>query len=212
MPELIYNTGEEQDIPIPEGVTIPIHLIGDSHIHMLSYTLPKVFAFHGFVSHTAWAIGKGEDGNYIRGILPLIPEGDRVLIIFGELDCRHYVPRLAKERNETIESVISSIMDLYTNNTLRLLHSRYKVCAAGPYVCPEDLSHVNPWEEILEAKLLFNDKLKRFCGEQGILYIPIIEEVIKKEWHKQPQGTYFNDSSHLGPSIIPFILRELVGF
>lgn len=215
----LFHHGAPINFKIPEGVTGPIHCLGDSHINLLTEVFPQIFESTRYSSISAYAVGSRKENEYVTDSLSRIPNGAKVLCCFGEIDCRHYVPKFSREQNRTVVDIVTEIVERYTVNFLGLLQQKYRVIAQGPHVCPDDHKHTcvsygaevpvwsNSFDQILEAKTLFNKLLKEFCDAEGILFIPMFYRGREYKWDELPVGTYFNDSSHLGPCAIPVILE-----
>ena len=217
---MIYR-GTPIPFPIPEGVSGPIYCLGDSHINILSAACPEIFISLRSMSIAAYSLQNGErNEEYISPLLTDLIEGGKILCCFGEIDCRHYIPKNAREQSKTIESLVSMVTQKYTNNFLATLQRKYRLIILGPYICPNDHNHyayegadkivwVNPYEQILEAKVIFNTLLREFCEDVGICFVPIQEVSYENSWDILPEGTYFGDSSHLGACMVPIIFNAI---
>ena len=198
-----------------------IYVIGDSHVRVLHERCPEIFKSSQtdlveavFESKTAYAIGTEGHDYYLNEKLKNIPDGSYVLLSFGEIDCRHYVPLKAKELNTTIENRVDEVIERYTTNCVRLLKEKFRVIILGAYTCPEDRIHKNSFEDILEAKMLYNNKLKKYCESEGMCFVPIFRKVLEEKWDEKEHGMGhpFNDTSHLGECMTPIILEAIDGF
>lgn len=214
----MFYKGSPIKFEVPEGVQLPIYVIGDSHVRVLPECAPDIFSNsqadinNVFESKTAYAIGNEGHNLYLKGCLRIIPDGALALISFGEIDCRHYVPVRAIENKTSIEEEVDKVIKSYTENCVRLLKEKFKIIMLGAYVCPEDHNHSNLFIDIFKAKTLFNQKIKKYCKDNNILFIPIFWKALEENWDEQEQGTYFNDSSHLGPCMVPEILKPIPDF
>lgn len=212
----MFNRGEVIQFNIPEGVQLPIYVIGDSHVRILPEVAPYIFKRSTDIedvidSKSAYAVGtKGHDV-YLNESIKVIPDGSQVLLSFGEIDCRHYVYPKSQQRGITIEEMVDEIIERYSKNCVRLLKEKFKVAILGAYICPDDHNHENPYYKIFEAKVLFNQKISKYCEDNGLVYVPIFKKSLEQEWDKceLEYPNYFNDSSHLGPCMIPIILESL---
>ena len=217
--EWLFNKGKIIGFDIPEGVQLPIFVIGDSHVRVLPEVAPDIFCRSTDIedvidSKSAYAVGtKGHDV-YLNESIRVIPDGSQVLLSFGEIDCRHYVYPKSQERNITIEQMVDEIIARYTVNCIRLLKEKFKVAILGSYMCPDDVNHENPYLKIFEAKILFNQKIKQYCEDNNMVYVPIFKKSLEEQWHKfeGEYPHYFNDSSHLGPCMIPEILNAIASY
>jgi hypothetical protein len=216
--EWMFFKGKTISFPIPEGAITPIYVIGDSHVRVLPQACPNIFKGSGadiadvFESKSAYAVGTVNHDTYLKECLRLIPDGSNALLSFGEIDCRHYSPKKAIENNTSIEHEVDEVINRYTSNCVRLLKEKFRVMILGPYICPEDHTHANKFKDIVRAKTYFNSRIAEYCDENGILYIPIFHKSLWEKWDEQRISTYFNDSSHLGPCMVPIILEAMKGF
>ncbi len=216
--EWMFFKGNTIHFQIPEGVKTPVYVIGDSHVLVLHQACPDIFRSSKtdiadvYNSKSAFAVGTVNHDTYLKEALQLIPTGEQALLSFGEIDCRHYIPKVAIEQNRTIEDCVNEVINRYTSNCVRLLKDKFRVMILGPYVCPEDHAHVNKFEDIVKAKLYYNEKIGEYCEENGILYIPVFQKSLSEKWDEKPYPSYFNDSSHLGPCMVPTILDAMKDF
>lgn len=214
----LFYRGNVIHFNIPDGIKPEIFVIGDSHVLILHKACPDIFKSSKtdiadvFNSKSAFAVGTVSHDTYLKEQLQALPTGSQALLSFGEIDCRHYIPKIALDNNRTIEDCVDEVIQRYTSNCVRLLKEKFRVMILGPYICPEDMIHANLYSDIIQAKRIFNDKIKAYCEEHGLLFIPIFEVSMNAGWHRKPQATYFNDSSHLGPCMVPTILNSMVGF
>lgn len=213
--ELFYK-GEPIHFNIPKGVIAPIYVISDSHGRVLIDAAPYLFKSSQTdvedvsISKTAYAIGEETTRYYLNKSLENIPKGAQVILSFGEIDCRHHVPKWAKIKDKTIEEIVDEVIERYTTKCVEVLMERFKVIIIGAYVCPNDHNHEeNSYEDIYQAKKLFNEKIEQYCIYNNLIYIPIYKVGLEQGWDIAPIGDYFSDSSHLNACMIPVILETL---
>ncbi len=212
--EWMFNKGNIIHFPIPENISLPIYLIGDSHVRVLGEVAPYIFKSsqtdieNVFISKSAYAIGEEK---YLHDAIKNIPEGSNVLLSFGEIDCRHYVPKRAKENGRSIQFETNKVFTRFVTNTVRVLSERFKVTIMSVYCCPDDHDHENDFDHIYIAKEHFNSLMREFCEINNICYVPLFDVVIDNNWDilKHDYPHYFNDSSHLGGCMIPYILNSI---
>lgn len=201
------------EITIPKEITGPIYVAGDSTVRILFETLPDIFVNAGNSSITAYSLGKESEHASDN-----TPEGSTLLFLFGEIDGRHYIPMVAKEKKISVEAATREVVHNY-NAFLLERKEKYKLIVLGPYVTHQDIEYKkyvqpadpcyhNTFEEIREAKRTLNEQLQRFCEEQDILFIPLFYISMRNRWHEFPEE-YFQDLGHLGPIVVPFILDNL---
>ncbi len=214
--EWMFFKGKKIDFPIPEGIQTPIYVIGDSHVRVLPEVAPYLFLRSTDIedvidSKSAYAVGtKGHDV-YLNESIRIIPDGSQVLLSFGEIDCRHYIPKKAIENNTSIEHEVDIVIERYTKNCVRILKEKFNVIIMGLYVCPDDHNHENNYYDILMAKLLLHLKLQHYAYMNNLVYVPLFETVLNKGWDicRLDYPHYFNDTSHLGACMIPVILDAI---
>ncbi len=210
--EWMFNRGKVINFEIPEGIQLPIYVIGDSHVRVLPEVAPYIFKSSQidiedvFISKTAYSIG---NELYLNNAINNIPEGSNVLLSFGEIDCRHHIPKKSIENQTSIRYEVSKVIDRYTQNCVKALKEKYRVIILGAYVCPDDHTHENKFIKIFEAKQLFNQLIKEYCDENDILFVPIFKVSLENQWdiYEGDYPHYFNDTSHLGGCMIPVILN-----
>ncbi len=206
-------------------MTQPIYLIGDSHVRVFIEDDPETFKSSRTDIEEAWhsksAHAIGDDG-YLNESLSNIPDKAMVLLSFGEIDCRHYVPKIVRETGRSVESVVQDVVARYTERSVRLLSERFRVIILGAYLCPDDYQHSNAqgsesysntFDSILEAKTIFNAAMELYCKAHGLLFIPIFREITQHALWPFPLSGFFGDSSHmLGSVIIPFVKKHVAAF
>lgn len=216
--EWMFYRGNEISFPVPQGVRIPIYVIGDSHVLILHQVCPSVFKASDadvadiFESKSAYAVGTEGHDEYLKESIRKIPEGSVILLSFGEIDCRHYVPKLAKEQRRSIGDLVDEVFHRYMDNCVRVLSQKFRVSILGPYICIDDHEHTNSYSDIFSAKVLLNIILHKACHRNGMAFVPIFQHSLNEEWDLKSKGTYFNDTSHLGPCMIPVIFKALKDF
>ncbi len=196
------------------NISLPIYVIGDSHVRVLVDAAPYIFKSSQvdiedvFISKTAYAIG---DEKYLNDAIDNIPKGSNVLLSFGEIDCRHHVPKWAKKNKTTIEEEVIKVGYRYFDNCIIPLKEKFKVTIMGAYVCPDDHNHENDYEDIYKAKFYFNSFLKGYCARWNLGYVPLFEFGLNNGYDKLEidYPHYFNDTSHLGACMIPVILDAI---
>lgn len=207
-----------------------IYVLGDSHVRIFPEIKQDRF-IHAKNSHneiliqsmTAWAAGEGRYTQCLSETQTSIPNGSLILISFGEIDCRHYVPKLKRENGKSIRELIDDILIRFETNCINPLIEKYRVCCLGCYLCPNDFNHEaeyggvkysNPFSDIYEAKKLFNDGLSDICKRLNICFVPIFDEERRHKWSEMPERNhfYFGDSSHLGECMIPFVEQSIDSF
>jgi hypothetical protein len=193
-----------------------IYVMGDSHMRPFSEDRPDLFKTPLVISKTAYAVGDIVKNDFTGEAVLRVPSGSRLIISWGEIDCRHYVPQIAAVEGIPIRDVIERIFTSYAV-FLRGLNTNFRLVPLGPYLCPDDLNHSNngvrnSFWDILEAKDWFNKLLCAFCERHDLPFVPIYEIGKKNNWHtSSPGGDIFGDSSHLrGCHLIAPVVDEIL--
>ncbi len=226
----VQYVGKPIKFDVPEGVEGPVYCVGDSHVGVLQNIFPDFFSpshwsFDDsetvYQSKSAYAVGSDGHGEYLEKSYRSIPQGSKVLMSFGEIDCRHYLPRFRNQRGVPMEELVDEVIDRYKLQCLNRFLEKYRLIILGVYMTPDDHGHngiqdkeswSNSYENIFEAKQILNEKLEQYCDETGALFVPIWEVSQKDQWDAHPKGTYFGDASHASGCMVPVILDAMVDF
>ncbi len=217
----MHYAGKPVEFVIPEGVEGPVYCVGDSHVSVLQGVCPVIFAptHWGFedsetvyLSKTAYAIGSDGHGGFLEKSFRSIPQGSKVLMSFGEIDCRHYLPRFAKERGISPSDLVDEVIARYKMQCLNRFLEKYRLIILGAYVTPNDHNNPEAYEAIFECKRLLNKRLEEYCAETGALFVPIFRIAQEEEWDRHPVGTYFGDLTHASGCMVPVILNAMAGY
>jgi hypothetical protein len=208
-----------------------IHCIGDSHADFFSGwnfvgpAYPKIgrgrlvfFQSYRLDAVLAYSLCKSDTG--MRGREKLmelaktkLPPGSRLMLCFGEIDCRAHLLKQAELRQVPIEEVVRECVDRYFGviQEIRALGFQifiWNVVASSRYV---DLYQEFPtFGDCLErnqATRLFNDYLKGLCEKNNIIFVSIFNKLINKRG--LTKMSYYMDSIHLSQTAMPLALREL---
>lgn len=197
----------------------PIHCFGDSHLESLIQTRPDIFVKHAITSKTAYKIGSMITDYFFSRILADIPDGSKVLVSFGEIDCRCHIMRFVRESNRSVAEVASVNISQY-KKILDHLQKKYAlaVLALYPsYLYPYDPSdvpilHEGTFEEVLEVKRIFNEQLEALCNTLNIVFISLFKECVNQKWYDDPDMLYYRDTTHFGELAVPLIVEKLDKF
>ncbi|HVU64192.1 MAG TPA: hypothetical protein VHC70_09460 [Phycisphaerales bacterium] len=231
-------------VPSQVDVSPPlIHCIGDSHAGFFAgqdaiqplWPTPAARNLHGvaayrlgpFLAHSV-CNPRHRVRKLIEGILAGLYAPNRVLLGFGEIDCRRHIVPIAKEKGWTIARVAQDVALRYVETAAWLRDQtgidgeerggdgkgggvEFGVWGVTPTAGGEVK---NPrywpsgtWEERKEATREFNAGLARACSGLGLMFASICDEVV------HPDGTlrteYFMDDIHLGQAAVPLARRAL---
>jgi hypothetical protein len=194
-----------------------IHVIGDSHATTFS-------GYPGFTVHwigPATAYNLIEDNSttkskaIIFGLLHNIDKRDKILVVFGENDCRIqvYNAYMTDKQVKPIEDYVKATVSRY-GKFLKLLKERkgldFAVLTVPPAVYGGQrykLSYYASKEVRAKINKEFNEKLKLFCQENNIKCIDIYDKLATEDG--LIKLNYLRDDIHLNRDVIPFVCEEL---
>jgi hypothetical protein len=206
-----------------------IYCLGDSHrdifVEFNKSLNKEVFAV-GNIEHTlAYNLyNKMHNGwNLIGNCLKRINEQNpKILMVFGEIDCRCHIVKQAKLQNISIEESTKKVVDNYITGIKRLLDIHYNVSIWGPVASAnyDSVLHVHnlyPWvgtdQERNLATKIFNEYCESCCKKLGIGFFSIFKNLVDEN-NKTIDVFYKPDRVHLNEFALPYIhncLRPLIG-
>lgn len=217
------------------GAGEQVYVVGDSHIWFLSGQTRKDAirdkAFGGFRFENTVAFFKGyhlgpglaynlgklgtttgttERLEYLLTSPGYIPAGARLMLVFGEIDCRGHVCRIVDEKGLSIEDVVENIVTPYRNYLITLLQNGYRPMVWGP-VAPTAAEHLRnamfpiygEFPRRLAASRRLTARMQAVCGELGIPFISILERLL--DAHGVTDRRYYEDPIHVGHGGRPFL-------
>lgn len=207
-----------------------IYCIGDSHISFFSgrneiqpaWPLSAHDAIPSFKTYRLRAVlayRLPDFGSTMQGreklleILGIIPKQSRLLLSFGEVDCRVHLIKQSEKQGRPIEEVVNECVGRYFSQVLELKKEfRPMVWAVVPSSPTEKVldpryPHYGTPAERNRVHRLFNQELERLCKENSIPFISIFNILT------HPDGTtntaFYSDQIHLSQRALPYAVREL---
>ena len=125
-----------------------IYCIGDSHASFFSGTdqmqpiypeagknLIPLFRSYRLGPVLAYSLPKLETRSQGRekllALLSEIPVGSRIMLLFGEIDCRVHLLKQAEQRSESLEKVVKECVDRYFSVVKEIKDKGYQVMLFG---------------------------------------------------------------------------------
>ncbi len=147
-------------------------------------------------------------------------KSDVILVSLGEIDIRAHVYKEAKKQGRSAEDIIDDILASYMAFLCELKEKVSKVAVWGPIATPKDIAfeqndypHYGTEIERNKATRYFNDSLRKSCGEEGIYFFSIFNDMITDDYRTKEQ--YLSpDYFHLGQAAMVIAesqLREMAG-
>jgi hypothetical protein len=193
-----------------------IHVIGDSHVIPFRGSMP--FLAHHLGAATAYNLIKKDSSTRsnekLFQIIGKLGKKDKVVLLFGEIDCRIHIYYQHKKSNgkhsvgELIDRTISNYGEVMAQLKQRgvnfCVHSISPATEVGNeykypfYGTPEIRSQINR---------MFNEKLKLFCDRNGYPFIDIYDRVADKNGLMLRE--YAGDEIHLNKKAVKLARAEL---
>jgi hypothetical protein len=210
-----------------ESISNIIHVIGDSHVCFFAGRRvhgywPKVYSkdfFRTYHIGQALAYNLCECGTSSRGreklfeVLDSLPHGCRVMLVFGEIDCRCHIKHVGDRDRRPLFSVAYECADRYVGvaQEVALLGFHVTVFGATPQTNMDYENNEYPaYGTCLERNWItkvFNRHLSDRCAAYGVGFISIFQELVTEEL--EPKMEYFADSIHLNQNAYA-IVKDII--
>jgi len=199
-----------------------IYCFGDSHVSLFSGKDDIIYCFGDMVprrhnntwdklpqfrtcflgSFLAYSIGREEHRGrkMLFEALKEIPERSKVLLIFGEIDCRVHLLKQAQIQQKPLSEIIADCVMKYFRTIKIISEMGYEVMVFGGI--PNNLT-------TLETTKLFDLCIRRECDKEKIFCLSIWDELVSE--HGKLTGKYYTDGCHLSQAAMPLILEKLNG-
>lgn len=207
-----------------------IHCIGDSHSSFFSGQdtmqdeWPKRSKnrwpfFRAYRLGPALAYNLIRSGTTSRGrekmlaVLAGIPKGERILLCYGEIDCRAHLLKQAQAKSVAPESLVEECVHRYMQAVLDVRQRGYNVMVWN--VVPPTTLTGDEWafpvsgsfEDRMTVTRYFNKCLSEACSRAGIPFVSIFDQLLGQDG--TPDHRYFSDRIHLSSEAIQFAVAEL---
>ncbi|MDQ7025246.1 MAG: SGNH/GDSL hydrolase family protein [Anaerolineae bacterium] len=174
-----------------------------------TFRLGPVLAYNLCQSGTS-TLGREKLFEVLEQVVPL---GSRVLLVFGEIDCRAHLIRQSQQQNKPIEAIVKHCVDRYFSVALEIRDLGYQVMIwnAPPTTMTDISSEVFPTvgspQERNHVTRLFNQVLDKHCIANDIPFISIFDQIVDED--NQTDMSYLMDIVHLSQRAMPLAIEEL---
>ncbi|BCX49473.1 sulfotransferase [Haloferula helveola] len=173
---------------------------------------------------TAWKAGDAGSSTRSREKLEIllrkdVPKGSKVILSFGEIDCRIHMARAAKA-GKPIEEITEATAAKFIRLPEWVSSLGFEPLVWGPpQIIPNNESvkettfpFVGPWELRRDITYAYTERLRHHCADKGIAFTAVAGLYHRPE--ERPDKSYFHDGTHLSQRLMPLALAELekVGF
>jgi hypothetical protein len=143
-----------------------------------------------------------------------IPVQSKVLLCFGEIDCRNHILRQAELQKRDIESVVAECVRRYTSVAAELKDMGYEIILWG---VPASSSDNSPQTKEFptygncinrnRATMIFNKFLADWCAANEAKFISIFDELIDDRG--QTKTDIYADQIHLSQKAMPLAIARM---
>jgi len=207
-----------------------IHIIGNSHASMFtgnSNMIPFVFEDNKYINHIenikayrfcntlAYNLYNKDINEIIKFIHTLnLREEDSIALLFGEVDCRWWIPYYSSTNNVFISDVITSTTESYLSSFLEIkktFSNRLVFISTHPSTTDEHCSDKDKpvFRECLYRNFIsreFNNKMKNICKNNEIINVEVFNEILTKDG--MTNMMYFKDYCHLDDKCMPMYIEQ----
>lgn len=209
----------------------PIYCIGDSHASFFSgldemqpewpkpaeNSLPffRVIRLGPVLAYSLHRYGTKTRGreNLFKAIRK-IPPKSKVLLCFGEIDCRNHILKQAALQKRSLEEIVAECVDRYTSVAGELKNMGHEIILWG--VLASSLSN-NPQNsefptygtcvERNRATAIFNRFLADWCVANKAKFISVFDELIDSAGYTKTE--FYADQIHLSQKVMPFVIAKM---
>lgn len=211
------------------------HVIGDSHVSLFSGKdaivpvwnephedlLPqfRTYRLGAFLAYNLATEGH-EGRDKLFACIKSLPKKSKVLLCFGEIDCRAHIVKQANIHDVTIASVAMGVSERYflAIRDIKPLCGKLAIWGATPQSAAEHSSNkfptVGSQHERNLATMHLNGRLRELCKEIDVPVFDILEDIIvsNPQFQLVSDESYFHDTAHLSQRALPFALEALADF
>lgn len=208
-----------------------IHVIGDSHVTLFSgkdeivpeWPTPHVddvrlFKTYRLGAYLAYNVGNENHPvrEKLQRLLKSLPKNPKVLLCFGEIDCRAHIVKQAQIQGKAIYITAIDTAEAYMQGirAIKPLCGVLGVWGAPPQSPAEHSSNRFPTVGTMKERNIatwhFNQRLSVLCDEEGVFFAHVHNEIVNESAESNPD--YFMDSAHLNQRARPFAMNVLTPF
>ncbi len=208
----LINYWAQRPDELQEEATKKIYLIGDSHVLSVANAVVKIGGEnHRCISFLntgckAWHLAMPAYNQYKRAaemILDNIPAGSKVVVSFGEIDCRLEGGIFANRKNASgtvLEAYVKGLVYEFVKYISGVISPKNNMLVfSGVPACNADINHLNKADmnEFLDVARRFNQHLQEAVEKSGGRYMDLYS--ITDSGNGRAGGEQYLDNFHLSP-------------
>lgn len=221
--------------PPADPPVTPIYCLGDSHVSFFAGEdavqpgwpqpaadrLPWFRAFH-LGPTLAFSLSKPNTTTQGRerlfaALAQAVPAGARVLLCFGEIDCRAHILKQAAKQGRPVAEIVATCLDSYFQTVREVQARGYEVIVYNAVPTrlstprkakrDDDYLAVGSWPERNAAVRLFNAGAKARCQACSAKFLENYPGLV--DANDRTVEWFFFDAIHLSQRALPLTLRAL---
>lgn len=173
-----------------------IYVIGDSHALRGFYSVYPFCVFHAG-PRTAWGLSSHDD--QIGAALHMVPPGVRIVFVFGYVDARRHIEKIAERDRREIIDVAGDAVNSYMKYVTEKIALGFRIMPMTIPPLGRDDHDANNKEKIKRSADFFNVNLIRYCENFNIQYIDARLELCCSDGYREESAAY--DRSHIGKKL-----------
>lgn len=141
-----------------------------------------------------------------------VPIGSKVMLCFGEIDCRVHLLKQSHLNHRSEESVVQECIANYQSVIMEVAQRGYQVLVWN-VVPPTKFADYGSYpsyggyEERTQITRSFNAHLAQACFATKIAFVSIYDQLLDELGH--PLVKYYKDSIHLSQNAMPLVITAL---
>lgn len=192
-----------------------IIVIGDSHSLLFQ---DPMFAIKYIGPATAYKLNSEKSTTKSREqifrILDSQNSDSKVLLVFGEIDCRLHIYNVHKRTGSPIGKIVASTVEEYVK-FIEFLKQKYpmmefvvcNVFPQGEQANVYNIEHYAGRAVRMEITKKFNKRLEEKCREHNIVFLKVFAQLLDRNEIRKKK--FVHDEIHFNNKIVPFIIWEL---
>ena len=211
-----------------------IYVIGDSHVSALSgrnavqESFPveigegvagiRTIRLGAVLAYNLVSLETRNKGRQkLFNVLRLLPAGSRVVLLFGEIDCRAHLIKQAREQDRPLDTIVRNCVGRYVRVIREVKGLGFRVGILAPFASSWDT--VDPSIEFpcfgtcVERNAvtrMFTEELNKKCERLGIPVISILDALTDRAGNTRRR--FYMDGFHLSTRALPLLLPRLEAF
>ncbi len=195
-----------------------VHVTGDSHVGI--FLKNKPFVVHWFGPATAYNLKSpssttGSGRRLFRVLRHVVREKDKVLLVFGEIDCRVHInnQHVKSGGRLSLQDVVNDTVASYVEVLDRVdsMNIDFYVASVPPAAREENIFGVPNYPPIqprCAINRMFNESLRDCCAEHGYTFLDVYSRVVDSEGLIRSEYSC-DDGTHLRPEAVRFFRQGL---